>query len=455
MIASNSHNLLDPNHYHVTMVAMEDISPSPENDDIYGEVQDDEQMDRLVESISVRGLGDPILLTSDRYILSGHRRYHALKRLGYESAPCYISEISREGNTEFHLALAEYNPQRVKSVGSILKESLLHNNDPSDTFAAIEQYHEASCAVDVEFTEVPGIKSVKPLSSKKQQFLQAVQHVVQELREYWPLTVRQIHYNLLNEPPLTSTPKRSKFPDEHYRYKNDDRSYKALVDLLTPTRYLGHIPFESIDDPTRPEVTHRGWDSVDNFVENEIFDFLNGYHRNHQHGQPRHIEILGEKNTLMSILRRVANEYYVPLTLGRGFSGPAIWKKMAKRFQRSGKDSMTLIIVSDYDPEGLVLADDAIRSLRDLWEVPVDYHRVAVTREQIDELELSGDFNPAKVTSSRYTEFVHRTGGDATWECEALPPKYLEDQVKAAIEANMDMDVFSGVVERSRTLAVC
>jgi len=434
--------------YKVKMVPMDRIKPSPENDDLYGEIKNDEQMERLIDSIQKRGLGDPLLLTKDRFILSGHRRYYALSHLKYEDAPCYLSDISRNGNSEFHSDLAEYNPQRVKTVGSILKESLLRDSDPSDTYAAIEDYRAASTQVDIDFTDVPGVKKVKALSPKKKQFLEAAKKVVEDLKEYWPLSVRQIHYNLLNDPPLTLTPKRSKFPAEHYRYKNDDRSYKALVDLLTPARYHGQIPFESIDDPTRPEVLHSGWDSVDEFVNDEICGFLSGYHRNRQEGQPRHIEILGEKNTLMSILKLVANQYYVPLTLGRGFSGPSIWKKMARRFNQSHKEAMTLIIVSDYDPEGLELADDAIRSLRDLWEVPIDYHRVAVTREQIDELGLASDFNPAKDTSSRYRSFVERTGGNETWECEALPPKYMIDQVKAAIEANMDMGIFDEIVDQ-------
>jgi hypothetical protein len=107
---------------------------------------------------------------------------------------------------------------------------------------------------------------------------------------------------------------------------------------------------------------------------------------------------------------------------------------------------MTLIIVSDYDPEGLELADDAIRSL-ELHQVPVDGHRIAVTRDQIDTLGLAEDFNPAKEDSSRYDTFVERTGDIRTWEIEALNPQYVVDQIKAAIEANMDMEVFERVCD--------
>ena len=93
------------------------------------------------------------------------------------------------------------------------------------------------------------------------------------------------------------------------------------------------------------------------------------------------------------------------------------------------------------------MADDAIRSL-ELHGVPIDGHRIAVTRDQIDELGLAEDFNPAKDTSSRYAAFVERTGGTKTWEVEALPPEYLVQQIKAAIEANMDMEVYERVCEQ-------
>ena len=116
--------------------------------------------------------------------------------------------------------------------------------------------------------------------------------------------------------------------------------------------------------------------------------FLLGYHRDKQFDQPVYLEVLIEKNTLLNITRPVCREYYVPVTSGRGFAGPSVWYRMANRFAASKKERMVLLVVSDYDPEGLALARDAIRSLRDLWEIPIDYHRVALTREQIDDDEL-------------------------------------------------------------------
>jgi hypothetical protein len=437
--------------YRVVMVPLSKISPCPENDDLYGEVEHDEQMDALIASIEKKGLEEPLILTRDYYILSGHRRYYAVDWLGWETVPCRVrSDIEWSMNTSIPAELAEYNPQRIKSVGSLLKEALLRDLSPEETYGAIQDYKDSAIQVDVGFMAVEGCKAVRHVSKKKMPFLMAAKWVIDSLKDYWPLSIRQIHYNLLNDPPLISTPKRSSKPLEHYRYRNDQRSYDALVELLKMARYHGHIPMHVIDDPTRPQLVHNGFNSVSQFVTQEVDKFLVGYHRDRQDDQARHIEIFCEKNTVYGMLSRVAKEYYVPIQAGRGFCSIPVWRNIAKRFKESGRKAMTLIIVSDYDPEGLELADDAIRSLRDLWKLPVEGHRVAVNREQIDELKLAEDFNPAKQTSSQFEKFVERTGDTKTWELESLPPDYLLAQVRAAIEANLDMDIFNRIVAQER-----
>jgi hypothetical protein len=436
--------------YAVTYLPLAEIEPSPENEDLYGEVVHDEQMNALIASIEHRGLEEPLILTSDHFILSGHRRFYAVEYLGWSEVPVRIrGDTRREGNREYHQVLAEYNPQRIKRAGTLLREAMLRDRSPEDTYAAIEAHRRASLEVEAGFMRVPGFKTIPRITEKKRPFLKAVQKVVDDLKAYHPLNIRQIHYNLLNDPPLITAPKRSKFSLEKYRYRNDKSSYNALVRLLRSARYLGEISMKAVDDPTRPQVCPDVWSSVSEFVQWEVDGFLTGYERDRQQDQFRHIEVFAEKNTLLSILRPVAREYHVPLVVGRGFCSIPVWRDIAKRFRASGKERMSLLIVSDYDPCGLDLADDAIRSLRDLWSVPIDGHRVAVTSEQIEELDLAEDFNPAKDGKPGQREaFIQRTGSDRTWEVEALPPDYLVEQVKAAIEANLDMELFESVVEQ-------
>ncbi|NLE37345.1 MAG: ParB N-terminal domain-containing protein [Pirellulaceae bacterium] len=446
MIAKTKSKKLD--RYAVKYVSLKDIKPSPENEKVYGEVEHDEAMDHLVDSIRRKGLAEPLLLTADGFILSGHRRYYALRFLRVKEVPVRIDQgVRRKNNCNYLRELTEYNPQRVKSVGTILREALLRDNDVVDTYAAIEERRESELEVEADFMDVDGCKTITPISDRRQEFLEAVKQVIEELREFHPLSIRQIHYRLLNNPPLKQKPKRSKYGANHYRYKNDTSSYNSLIDLLKPARYHGHISMKCIDDPTRPQKSFGGYTSVQQFVHSEVDGFLTGFHRNRQQDQPRHIEVFGEKNTLYKILVHACQPFYVPLNIGRGFCSIPVWRDMASRFRASGKEAMTLIIVSDFDPEGLCLADDAIRSL-ELQDVPVNGCRVAVTREQIDELGLVQDFNPAKDTSKHYDAFVERTGDTKTWECESLPPNFIVEQVQAAIQANMAMDIYEDICDR-------
>jgi len=225
----------------------------------------------------------------------------------------------------------------------------------TDAQSLLRNHREAAVEVPAEFLKVSGKKVVPDVSSKKMGFLRKVRKVIQNLRPFWPLSVRQIHYQLLNDPPLTSEPKNSKHDLEKHRYRNDQASYKKLVELLRQARYNGHISMNTIDDPTRPSETPGGYRDVASFIDSEFQRFLTGYHLDRQRDQPRHIEVLGEKNTLYRIILPVCEEYYVPLTLARGYGSIPIWREIATRFERSGKAKMTLIVASDYDPEGIAL----------------------------------------------------------------------------------------------------
>lgn len=427
--------------YEVTTKQARGIRPSIENDALYGEIEHDEQMDLLMESIERQGLEEPIIVSEDNYIISGHRRFYACKRLGIYSIPCRVKKgVFREGHPDWHRLLMEYNPQRIKSAAVLLREGMLRFGQ-QDSSELLKTYESRPVEAARSFTDVKGLKEVKPVSKAQKEFLDAASKVVYEFREFWPVSLRFIHYKMLNDPPLMQKYKRSKVDPELHRYRNDDDCYNKLSKLLTSARYYGHIPFEAMHDETRPEFWHPGYRNPSEFIQSEIDNFLRGYHQDLQADQPRHIVVLAEKLTLSPIVRPVCEPLHVQLQFGKGYGSTSQWYAMAKRFRDSGKKRMTLIVLSDYDPEGLHLADDAVRTLRDLWEIPIDLYRVGVNREQIDELKLSEDFNPAKVKSSRLKEFIKKTGGTETWEIEALPPDYIQRELESAILANMDQQI--------------
>ncbi len=66
------------------------------------QVKDDENMDLLMTSIKENGVLSPIIVrprenSTDEYeIISGHRRFRAVQRLGYKTIPAFVYDLDRD-----------------------------------------------------------------------------------------------------------------------------------------------------------------------------------------------------------------------------------------------------------------------------------------------------------------------------------------------------------------------
>jgi ParB-like chromosome segregation protein Spo0J len=86
-------------HVPISLVPLLKLCPSPENEELYRPVQDDDpEVIALAESIRERGLQEPLVITQDDYIVSGHRRRVAAWMAGLREVPCRRLMIYREGN---------------------------------------------------------------------------------------------------------------------------------------------------------------------------------------------------------------------------------------------------------------------------------------------------------------------------------------------------------------------
>lgn len=437
--------------YRVRLVPVQEIKPSPENNEVYGptNLSNDPALGNLIRSVERLGLEEPLILTQDKFVLSGHRRLFAVQSLGWENVPVRFANVSRSDATDYHRLLTEYNPQRIKSVASVLSEALLKSKGDDDGRSWAE-YHEAKSNPDLKLMQVKGAKPAEPVGPRQQEFLAAAQKVIEDMCRFWPLTVRQVHYKLLNNPPLTQTTKKK---NERWRYKNNLQCYGKLSGLLVCARYAGNVSWNSIDDATRDSKTYYHRTDVAEFIQEEVEGFLADYTLNRMEGQPNHVELIVEKNTLLNIVSDIGENFHIPVTALRGYGGPSLWREIEERFDDFVVDhggpndpKCILIIVSDHDPEGLNLADDAVRSLRDRHGVEVIATRPAVTMQQIKKHKLPS--NPAKESSTRYHEYVKRTGTKLCWECEALEPDVLRQCVHDAIIEAIDVDQLNAVQER-------
>ena len=415
-----------------------------ENNSLYRPVDPaDPEIRALAKSIRQHRLKEPIVITLDGFILSGHRRHCACKLAGLTETPVRVEPIRREDDIEaFTVLLREHNRQRDKSLDEKLREEVV-TADPSEAHRRLIEHRRQRAVHDFDTIPIRARRTRSRISKAKRPFLDAALRVLDEQRDFWPLSDRRIHYALLNDPPLKHASK----PDS--TYQNDQKSYKSLVDLLTRARLEQSIPMSAIQDDTRPQRTWNSWSDPRAFIRRELGGLLNGYHRDLQRSQPAHIEILVEKNTVEPIVRPVASEFCIPITSGRGYCSLPPRAAIASRFEQSGKDRLCLLIATDFDPDGEEIAHSLARSLRDDFDIEaIDPVKVSLTAEQVEAFNLPPKLK-AKQTSSRYQRFAD-SHGDDVFELEAIPPVELQRLFREAIDSVMDIEAFNTELDAER-----
>ena len=428
---------------HIRILPIDSIEPAPENDLIYRAITvEDPDIQALAESIRKNGILEPLVISKDNFVLSGHRRLFAALLTGLAEVPCRTEDISHN-DLFFKRRLTEYNRQRVKGVDEVFREELLRA-DPDTSYNQLLSERIDRADIDLEQLSVIQLRAEKyraEISKAKQPMLNAINKVLEQNRAFWPLSDRQVHYYLLNNPPLIHASK------PNSTYHNHLKCYKALVDLLTRGRLEGLIDWKAIADTTRPVVS---WDVHKNpasFIAKEIKEFLRGYYRDLLQSQPNHIEVIGEKNTIQGIIKPICGSYAVPYMIGRGYCSLDPRKRLVDRFLKSGKENLVVLALSDFDPDGEEIAHSFARSLRDDFNIdegqiiPI---QVALTWEQVEELQLPPIMS-AKETSANYDRFTQEHG-HVVHELEAVPPTKLQQYLHNAIASVIDVDAYNAEV---------
>ena len=103
-------NAYDPRREKVRVIPLSAIEDAPDHP--FG-VRDDEEMAELMESISAFGVINPVIVRrtdNERYeMISGHRRKYACTKLGIETLPVIVRDLSRE---EAIIYMVDSNLQR-------------------------------------------------------------------------------------------------------------------------------------------------------------------------------------------------------------------------------------------------------------------------------------------------------------------------------------------------------
>ena len=99
-----------------------ELARSPENDQLYKPVDPAEpSIIALAESIAEIGVQEPLIVTGDHYVASGHRRLVAADLAGLQYVPCRVLDFDKDENhDQFMRLLRECNRQRVKTFAETL-----------------------------------------------------------------------------------------------------------------------------------------------------------------------------------------------------------------------------------------------------------------------------------------------------------------------------------------------
>jgi hypothetical protein len=257
-------------------------------------------------------------------------------------------------------------------------------------------------------------KSIKRTRRTKARISSVRDAIEDLLKEDNPQTVRQIYYALT----------------VRYLIDKTEKEYKqTVVRLLTEMREAGRIPFDWIADHTRwmrKPSTFTGVESCLNAT-------ANFYRRDLWAAMPVYVEVWCEKDALAGVLMEETQKYDVPLMVAKGYSSISFLHSAAMTIKAKGKPAF-IYHFGDLDPSGVDAARDIEAKLRRYApEAEINFARLAVTREQVEEWNLPT--RPTKTKDPRAKKFI-----GTSVELDAIPARRLRDLVRECIERHVDQE---------------
>lgn len=229
-----------------------------------------------------------------------------------------------------------------------------------------------------------------------------------------PVTVRGLFYRVMS---LGLVPK-------------SELGYGVVQRQALKMRRAGTLPYEWITDGSRLRLKPRSWSSVAAALDNTA----RMYRRDLWIDQRVHVEVWCEKDAIRGVVYPVTAEYDVPLLISRGFSSDTFLYETADDINTEGNPAV-IYNLGDHDPSGVAAWEDIQSKLLGFVDPDIDleFKRIAVTSEQITELNLPT--RPTKKSDTRAAKF----DGDSV-EVDAIPSSTLRDVVRDAIESNISQD---------------
>ncbi|WP_377271659.1 hypothetical protein [Peterkaempfera sp. SMS 1(5)a] len=254
-----------------------------------------------------------------------------------------------------------------------------------------------------------------------QDLVDRVRAVLDENRQYLPMTARQVFYRLVGA----------------HGYDKTEQAYARLLETLNRARRARMIPMQSIRDDGGTQVGPGGWEDPAQFW-SAVRATAEGYTHSLDDGQPVCVELWVEAAGMVPMVSRVAAEFGVATYSSGGFDSVTVKHSAARRIAYR-EIPTTVLHLGDHDPSGLSILDSAAEDISafvaDLNGTAPTFVRLAVTEQQITRYRLPSA--PQKTTDRRGDHMHH------TVQAEAMSPTELTGEVRAALEAVIDLDALT------------
>ena len=249
--------------------------------------------------------------------------------------------------------------------------------------------------------------------------------VTEALSPYWPLTLRQIYYQLVAAGHL----------------ENHKNRYKALSGICSDMRKDGLLSWAVMEDRTRRLSGKRGWTDVAEFIAYDLSRMFQGYDRCLVQQQTNYVELWVEKDALSRIFEDAAWPYCVNVVTCKGQVSTTFLKSYADRAASALKRGQHSVVCygGDLDPSGWKIPLAAQATLKNDFGIEVEFDRFVLNLEQVEQYKLPRDPDALKWSDGNARKFVDIYGEIAV-ELDALAPAILEAKIVQALERHLDTD---------------
>lgn len=257
---------------------------------------------------------------------------------------------------------------------------------------------------------------------------QANEIIAEYAAQGFDLTLRQLYYQFVSRDLI----------------KNNQKAYNRLGDIVSKGRRAGLIDWNAIVDRTRNLQQESTWDSPSDIVAAVADQFK--YDR--WDSQDTYVECWFEKDALMGVFERIANEYRVPFFSCRGYTSDSeIWSAARRLRRKNVEEDKNIVILhfGDHDPSGIDMTRDIRDRLTLFGAEEVQVRRLALKMSQVE--EYNPPPNPAKMTDARFAGYAAKYGNES-WELDALDPTTLAALVREAVDEIIDQERWDAEIER-------